>query len=183
MTGPLESGCPKSGSPVVAATHSELPPPENPATVPLTAAGDAVHATPSLENASTPVLAMASPPTLAEAVPSAVPAAVLPLARWSRAATEEEKETAFQAPLEPDHAKLREEAIRAERERLAPRAGTENHESLRDFGNATKLAHACWRRIATRIEVARGVVLPCECGLPACAPGQEASGGQQGGHR
>ena len=95
LTGPLESGCPKSGSPVVAATHSELPPPENPATVPLTAAGDGGHATPSLENASTPVLAVASPPTLAEAVPSAVPAAVLPLARWSRTATEEEKETSF----------------------------------------------------------------------------------------
>ena len=31
-----------------------------------------------------------------------------------------EEETAFQAPIEPDHAKLREEAIRAERERLAP---------------------------------------------------------------
>ena len=41
-----------------------------------------------------------------------------PAAELGRAPPEEE--TAFQAPIEPDHAKLREEAIRTERERLAP---------------------------------------------------------------
>ena len=47
-----------------------------------------------------------------------MPAPVLPLVRQSRAPPEEE--TALQAPVEPDHAKLREEAIRTERGRLAP---------------------------------------------------------------
>ena len=69
----------------------------------------------------------------AQAAQATMPAPVLPLVRQSRAPPEEE--TALQAPMEPDHAKLREEAIRTERERL-----------------------------------------------PACAPGQEASGSQQRGH-
>ena len=54
----------------------------------------------------------------AQAAQATMPAPVLPLVRQSRAPPEEG--TAFQAPMEPDHAKLREEAIRAERERLAP---------------------------------------------------------------
>ena len=49
-----------------------------------------------------------------------MPAPVPPLARRSRTATAEEEETAFQAPAERDHARLRENAIREERERLAP---------------------------------------------------------------
>ena len=54
----------------------------------------------------------------AQAAQATMPAPVLPLVRQSRAPPEEE--TALQAPVEPDHAKLREEAIRTERERLAP---------------------------------------------------------------
>ena len=54
----------------------------------------------------------------AQAAQATMPAPVLPLVRQSRAPPEEG--TAFQAPAEPDHAKLREEAIRTERERLAP---------------------------------------------------------------
>ena len=54
----------------------------------------------------------------AQAAQATMPAPVLPLVRQSRAPPEEG--TAFQAPMEPDHAKLREEAIRTERERLAP---------------------------------------------------------------
>ena len=54
----------------------------------------------------------------AQVAQATMPAPVLPLARQSRAPPEEG--TAFQAPAEPDHAKLREEAIRTERERLAP---------------------------------------------------------------
>ena len=54
----------------------------------------------------------------AQVAQATMPAPVLPLARQSRAPPEEG--TAFQAPAEPEHAKLREEAIRTERERLAP---------------------------------------------------------------
>ena len=54
----------------------------------------------------------------AEAAPATMPAPVLRLACRSRAPPKEE--TALQAPDEPDHARLREEAIRAERERLTP---------------------------------------------------------------
>ena len=54
----------------------------------------------------------------AQAAQATIPARVLRLARQSRGPPEEE--TALQAPVEPDHAKLRENAIREERERLAP---------------------------------------------------------------
>ena len=49
----------------------------------------------------------------AQAAQATMPAPVLPLVRQSRVPPEEG--AAFQAPAEPDHAKLREEAIRAER--------------------------------------------------------------------
>ena len=59
----------------------------------------------------------------AQAAQATMPAPVLPLVRQSRAPPEEG--TSFQAPMEPDHAKLREEAIQAERERLAPERARE----------------------------------------------------------
>ena len=59
----------------------------------------------------------------AQAAQATMPAPRFPLIRQSRAPPEEG--TAFQAPAEPDHAKLREEAIQAERERLAPERARE----------------------------------------------------------
>eukprot|EP00959_Pyramimonas_sp_CCMP1952_P392579 8226038-Pyramimonas_sp.AAC.1 len=59
----------------------------------------------------------------AQAAQATMSAPVLPLVRQSRAPPEEG--TAFQAPMEPDHAKLRKEAIQAERERLAPERARE----------------------------------------------------------
>ena len=70
----------------------------------------------------------------AQAAQATMPAPVLPLVRQSRAPPEEG--TAFQAPAAPDHAKLREEAIRTERERLAP-------ERVREITKA-------YERLATR---------------------------------
>ncbi len=84
---------------------------------PVASAEDA-NASVIAKNSVEEALALVPMEAEAQAAQATMPAPLLPLIRQSRAPPEEG--TAFQAPMEPDHAKLREEAIRAERERLAP---------------------------------------------------------------
>ena len=140
MKGPLDSGCPKSNSPDTAATQCELPPPENPDTVPLPAAGDEREEgqAPSSESAGTLALAVAAPTELEHGVEeelTLVPVEVeddtevasstpaLPLVRRSPTATEE-AETALQAPEKPEHASLE--------SGFAPGAEEPDHARLRE---------------------------------------------------
>ena len=96
----------------------------------------------------------------AQAAQATMPAPRLPLIRQSRAPPEEG--TAFQAPMEPDHAKLRKEAIQAERERLAPERAREITKAYKRLATKHDWPPTPWRWIARRPEGAREVALPCE---------------------
>ena len=97
----------------------------------------------------------------AQAAQATMPAPVIPLDSQSRAPPEEE--TAFQAPMEPDHAKLRKEAIQAERERLAPERARAVTKAYARLATIRDWPPTPWRWIARRPEGAREVALPCEC--------------------
>ena len=86
----------------------------------------------------------------AQAAPATMPAPVLPMPRQSRSPPEEE--TALRAPEEPDHSKLRENAIQAERKRLA----TERVQKIRQAYRRLATEHD-WPALAEDVELPDGL--------------------------